>query len=88
MSLTLEAGGDLTDEELVLRGKEAKRLMDDPLLVQAFTALEVAYIAAWKEAEDPAVRGTMWVKVKVLDDFKNELETYISRGVFAAEAHK
>ena len=87
-SLTLETGGDLTDEQLVLRGKEAKRLMDDPLLGDALAALEKAYIAAWKEAEDPATRGTLWVKIKVLEDFQTELATYISRGVFATEANR
>lgn len=88
MGLTLEASGDLTDEQLVLRGKEAKRLMDDPLLGEALTALEAAYIAAWKNAEDPATRGTLWVKMKVLEDFQTELATYISRGDFATKANK
>ena len=86
--MSMEIGPDLTDEQLVLRGKEADRILNDPLLDAAFDALEQAYLNAWKLEEDPAARGTLWVKSRVLDDLKKELQTYAVRGTVAQEANK
>ena len=86
--MSMEVGPDLTDEQLVLRGKEADRLLGDPLLNDTFDALEQAYENAWKLEENPAARGTLWVKVRVLNDLKTELKTYAERGKFAQAANK
>ena len=79
---------EFTDEELVLRAKEATRLLEDPLLKEAFVDLEKHYIDIWKASTDPDERGEIWVKLQVLLDLIGDLRMIIENGEWITEQNK
>lgn len=58
----------MTLEQESRRGEQARRLLDDPLLQEAFATLEVALREAWGATADDAVdqRERLWLMLKLL----------------------
>ena len=87
----------LTEEQLA-HYREAKRLIESPTLLEVFKTLKEAYMQAWENSdvtpdgkprtleEATGHRGTLWVKVKVLDDLQYELNAYANRAAVAETA--
>jgi hypothetical protein len=82
----------MTDEELELRrevsrAEVARLIIEDPLLVAAFEALDVRFVLAWRNspADDPARRERLWHHVQALAEVRAELETVLADGLLARE---
>ncbi|MBP2301566.1 hypothetical protein [Azospirillum picis] len=76
-------------QEDINRGQHAQRLLDDPLLVEAFAQLEADYIAGWRStgARDTDARERLWQAVQIVGKVKAHLEKVAAHGKLAdAEA--
>ena len=88
---------EMTPEARAL-GREAKRIIESDAMQQLFATLKASYIRAWEQShlnekgeprplEDAtAYRGTMWVKVKCLEDLQYEMKSYADRVEFAEKS--
>jgi len=93
----MDINAPMTEERLT-HYREAKRLIESPTLNEVFKTLKEAYLAAWENSdrnsdgsprtleEATGHRGTLWVKVKVLEDLQYELNSYAGRAEVAEMA--
>ena len=68
-----------------VRGEQARRLLTDPLLVEAFETVEADLRAAWTataEAQDRE-RERLWLMVKLLGRLKGHLTSALETGKLA-----
>lgn len=72
-------------QEKIERGEAAKRILAEPLLVEAFDKLDAGYVKVWREARDPVVREDCHRAVKVIAAIKNNLQQTIQTGEIAAK---
>lgn len=72
----------LTREEKVARSEEAKRLMEHPLLREAFANLRLNYFEAWCSIPSDKVndRDAVFHAARVLADVESHLRVVISQG--------
>lgn len=69
----------------IARGHSAARLLNDPLMAEAFDALRAEYIAAWENApvRDAEGRERIWAHLQALGKVKAHLETVMNTGKMA-----
>ena len=69
-------------EQSINRGKEAQRLLADPVLVEAFERLEAAYTAEWKQSEflDVNRRESAFRMFTAMGDLKRQIEAFVTDG--------
>lgn len=75
----------MTPEQRTQRARSAKELLENPLLLEALQAVEVAY---WKQFKDSPARDTegrekIYMGLKSLEDAKQYLRAYIEDGELA-----
>lgn len=68
----------------ILKGAHARKLLDDPVLVEAFDQLEEDYVSEWKSSTDADKREQAWHSVKALQDIRTRLRVISDRGQVAA----
>jgi hypothetical protein len=70
------------------RASRAKQLIEDELLVDAFTTLEAAYIDAWKTspANETERREKLWQAVQIVGRVKGHLEQVAAQGSLSRAA--
>lgn len=68
------------------RAAAAKRLMDDPLLIEALANIRAAAINSWvgTATNQAEAREFAWLTVKVVDRIEAELQSVIDNGAIAA----
>ncbi len=68
------------------RAAAAKRLMDDPMLVEALANIRNAAITAWEstKTDQAEAREFAWLTVKVVGRIEAELQSIIDDGTIAA----
>lgn len=68
------------------RAAQARALLDDPLLREAFANVRVQAITAWEQtkADDTRQREMAWLTVKVLARIEAELQSIVDNGVIVA----
>ena len=68
------------------RAAQAKRLMEDPLLVEALANIRAGAIAAWEstKTDQADAREVAWLTVKVVGRIEAELQSIIDNGAIAA----
>jgi hypothetical protein len=69
------------------KASRAKMLMDDPLIVEAFSELEASYIRLWREsaARDAIGREKLFIAVNVVGKVREHLQLVIANGSVADE---
>ena len=69
------------------RAAAAKRLLEDPLLVEALGNIRGAAIKAWESTsiDKQQEREVAWLTVKVVNRIEAELENIIADGMIAAK---
>lgn len=72
-------------EDQMSRGDEAARLLENPVLTEAFTALEQEYTNLWKQtkASDEAAREKLWLSIRQLQMVQAHLHSAIQTGKVA-----
>lgn len=63
----------------VQRGKDAERVVMDPVLLGAFADLEQQYTNEWKSSkvDDMVNREQAYARVTALTDLKRQLQSYV-----------
>ena len=69
----------------LVRYARAKALLEDEMLMEAFTKLEADYVTAWKTwaAADTAGRERLWQAVNVLGKVRDHLGRVLADGKLA-----
>jgi len=57
------------------KGQDAKDLLENPILVEAFAVLEGEYLKAWRQSKpaDQEERERLWLAVGILEEIKRHL---------------
>lgn len=68
------------------RAAQAKRLLDDPILQEAFANVRNGAIEVWTrtKADAQQEREIAWLTVKVIDRITSEFEAIVTNGKIAA----
>ena len=69
----------------VARGHTAERLINDPVMIEAFDTIRAEYIAAWESApvRDVEGRERIWAHLQLLGKVRGHLEAVASTGKMA-----
>jgi len=69
------------------RGRRAKELLDNELIVEAFKGLEDAYIAAWRSTGplDERPREKLYLAINVVGKVRDHLQSVVANGALARE---
>ncbi len=75
----------MTLEQESRRGEQARRLLEDPLLQEAFAAVDVALRNAWVATTDDATteRERLWIMLKLLGRLRSHLSEVLETGKLA-----
>ncbi len=67
------------------RGVNARQLLENPLLMEAFAETRAEYLAAWEKTpvRDHEGREQIWLMVRTLDKVKGHLQTVMDGGQLA-----
>ena len=76
----------MTDAEKLTRAEGAKRLLTDPLLLEALSMMEKEVVDQWElcPARDKDAREFMWMYYKNVRKFRGILQGIIESGKLAA----
>jgi hypothetical protein len=72
-------------DQRIARGSRAKQILDDPLMQDAFDALEASYESTWRNSSEAeaAKREQIYLSLKALEGVKLELESAVTGGKLA-----
>ena len=72
-------------EHEIIRGRDAQALIQHPLLVEAFEAVESEVMELWKLSpeRDRDGREKLWLSLKLLQKVRSQLESVIQTGQVA-----
>jgi hypothetical protein len=78
----------MTDDKLhrdSVRGAQAKALIDNELLAEAFARLDADYIAAWRAtpARDTDARERLWQATQIVGKVRDHLTSVLNNGKLA-----
>ena len=67
------------------KGQEAKDLLENPILVEAFAILEREYLKAWRQSKpaDQEERERLWLAVGILEELQRHLRVVVENGMMA-----
>ncbi len=67
------------------KGQEAKDLLENPILVEAFSVLEREYLKAWRQSKpaDQEERERLWLAVGILEEIQRHLRIAVENGAMA-----
>lgn len=67
------------------KGSEARDLLENPILVEAFDVLESEYLKAWRQSKpaEQDERERLWLAVAILEEIKRHLRVVVENGVMA-----
>jgi hypothetical protein len=80
----------MTDESKLsqdaVKGVRAQRLLEDDILVEAFTSLESAYTAAWRSTtiDDVSGREKLFLAINVVGKVRDHLTSVVNNGKLAS----
>lgn len=76
----------MDQEQERIRGEKARQILNDELVVEAFSLIEKQIIEQWEQApaRDKEGKEHLWIYYKVLKKFKAHLEDVLNTGKMAA----
>lgn len=76
----------MNDHEQRARGMRAQALLDDPLLSEAFDALEHGYYEVWRDSNlrDTQGREQLFYAVQIIGKVRSHLQSVLQDGAIAA----
>jgi hypothetical protein len=66
--------------QVIQRSEEAQRLLDHPLLAEAFEAVDADFVEEWRVATNPEKREAAWYKIQALNAVQDHLQGVVSKG--------
>lgn len=75
----------MTKDEQIRRGEAAKRLLEDPILIESLETLERTYLESWRRTESKDVEGRerLWIALQVAEEFVRNLRAVADSGELA-----
>lgn len=72
----------MTVDELIMRGEEAKRLLENPLLIEAFEVIENEVNELWKTSPsaDAEGREKLYLSLRLLGRLKAQIQSVVETG--------
>lgn len=72
----------MTEDEQVQRARDAKALLENPLLEQAFAAVEAHFVGMWKTSEYGATskRETAYHMIAAIPELRAKLTQWVNDG--------
>lgn len=69
------------------RGEQASRMLNDPIFVEAFEAVEKAYLDGWRSSsmDNVELRERAWTSIQLLSDLKAAISRVAFDGAVAEE---
>jgi hypothetical protein len=67
----------------IVRGAQAKALIDNELLAEAFARLDADYIAAWRATPATDARERLWQATQIVGKVRDHLTAVLSNGKLA-----
>lgn len=61
-------------------GRRAKSLAENPILADAFAAVDAACVTAWRTATDATIRDDAWHRIQALGLVRAALNAAIKKG--------
>lgn len=74
---------ELTVEERIQRGRIARRLLEEPVLADAFLDAKNTFVEAWLAGNSVELRDAAWAKIHALDEVRLALHRIIAEGEYA-----
>lgn len=73
---------------VMAQADRARAIIEDPVLVAAFTALDIRYVQAWRNspADRPEMRERLWHHIQALAEVRAELQSVLNDGIQARAA--
>jgi len=76
-------------EEQIARANRAQAILDDPLVVETFAAVEAECVKRWRNGDEegrssPEMREAVWQLLKNMETFRGMFAAYIRTGKVAA----
>ena len=67
------------------KGMQAKELLENPIMAEAFVELERRYMEAWRQSKpaDQEERERLWLAVGILGEIKRHLRIVVDTGAMA-----
>lgn len=78
-------GDDLTAQEKIDRGVIAARLLEDPVLADAFRDARKQFTAEWLATDHERAQLAAWAKIHGLDAIHEQLRRTVANGQIEAE---
>lgn len=77
----------MDNTQKINRGINARLILDDPLVQEAFANLETMYIEDWKTStvDDEVKRDRAYMSLRALNDFKSALQSFVDTGKIAGK---
>ena len=74
-------------EKRISKGNAAEKLLNDPIISEAFEKLETKYNSAWisSSLEDSQKRETIYLSIRALGELRLELESMVNSGKIAQQ---
>jgi len=68
--------------EAAARGDHARRLLDDPVLVEMFTRLEDHYVSTWRRSDpsDAPTRERAYLQIQLVSELRQQLKILAENG--------
>jgi hypothetical protein len=71
--------------ESISKGNLSRDVLDNPLVVEAFTNIREALIAEWENNSDSSARDELWYTLKGLERFKRTFEVAVENAVLDSQ---
>lgn len=75
----------MTDEQKVQRAEEARQLLANPILSEAFTVIREEVLDQWKSSKEHEAEGRekLWTTLKLLDRLQSQITQVVQTGKVA-----
>ncbi|MBV9522745.1 MAG: hypothetical protein JO010_08130 [Alphaproteobacteria bacterium] len=75
------------DETAIARGRRAEAILEDPLVAEAFAAIERECVEEWRAAPARDVEGRerLWLMLKLAERLRRHFESLVHGGKLAGE---
>jgi len=70
------------DQDIIQRGENAARVLNDPLVKDTLAGLEDLMIQSWRAASDADIREELWFTLKGLERFRSMFEGAVQSGQY------
>jgi len=72
-------------DEVLRRQEVAKRLLEDPIMIEVFETADATLVKEWRAATNLEAREAVWAKITGLEEVQRLLRVIVSQGEYIQE---